>query len=510
DAQADENTTPVLFIRPARNFPEGHRIIVALRDLRTADDQPIDPPDSFRVYRDRLRTEDDVVEGRRDAMDAVLDDLDEAGIPTDDLYLAWDFTVASERSLSERLLHMRDDAFAVLGDEAPAFTVDQEDLTDQLPRTVTGTFEVPLYLTGEGEPGSVLNNGDGPEDDPLPEQNGAFDARFICVLTTADPQGSAVYGHGLLGSAEEVLGASPTVGTENDISFCATDWIGMSAQDIGNVGSLLQDLSEFRSLADRLQQGILNMLFLGRAMIHEDGFVSHPAFQAAGEPMLDTEHLFFNGNSQGGILGGATTAVAQDWTRAVLGVPAMNYSTLLQRSIDYDDYDALLRQSYPDEIDRVVAGGLIQMLWDRGENNGYAQHLASDPYPDTPEHQVLLFEAFGDHQVANVATEVMARTIGARVRQPALADGRSTSVEPFWGIEGVDAGDLPADEGSFVVIWDFGTPAPPDTNVPPREGDDPHGMGGEVRAVRDMAAHFLLEGELIDVCEGEPCRTRPG
>ena len=49
---------------------------------------------------------------------------------------------------------------------------------------------------------------------------------------------------------------------------------------------------------------------------------------------------------------------------------------------------------------------MIQMLWDRGEANGYAWHMTSDPYANTPLHTVLLHEAFGDHQVANVATEV--------------------------------------------------------------------------------------------------------
>ena len=35
-------------------------------------------------------------------------------------------------------------------------------------------------------------------------------------------------------------------------------------------------------------------------------------------------------------MGGALTAVAPDFDRAVLGVPGMNYSTLLQRSVDFD------------------------------------------------------------------------------------------------------------------------------------------------------------------------------
>ena len=34
--------------------------------------------------------------------------------------------------------------------------------------------------------------------------------------------------------------------------------------------------------------------------------------------------------------------------------------------------------------------GLIQMLWDRGETNGYAAHIASNPLPNTPAKRVLI------------------------------------------------------------------------------------------------------------------------
>ena len=68
---------------------------------------------------------------------------------------------------------------------------------------------------------------------------------------------------------------------------------------------------------------------------------------------------------------------------------------------------------------------MIQLLWDRGEANGYVYHMVRDPLPNTPVKTVLLHEAFGDHQVSNVATETEARIIGARLRTPALDPGRS-------------------------------------------------------------------------------------
>jgi len=208
----------------------------------------------------------------------------------------------------------------------------------------------------------------------------------------------------------------------------------MAAGDVPNAAAVLGDLGRFRTWADRLQQGHLNFLYLGRLMRHDAGFAGDPAFQdAAGAGLLDGSDVFFLGASQGGILGGAASAVAQDWTRVVLAVPGMNYSVLLRRSIEFDEFAPLFEAAYPDELDQQIGLALAQMLWDRGENQGYAQHLSADPYADTPAKPVLLLEAFGDHQVANVATENLARTIGAGVRSPARPDGRATAVEPFWG-----------------------------------------------------------------------------
>ncbi len=185
----------------------------------------------------------------------------------------------------------------------------------------------------------------------------------------------------------------------------------------------------------------------------------------------------------------------------------MNYSTLLNRSVDFDEFGAILQPSYPDEVDQQMGILLNQMLWDRGENDGYAEHLTSHPYEGTKAKQVLLFEAFGDHQVTNIATEVMARTIHAQLRVPALVPGRSPDVQPFWHIPPIR--HLPAKGGSYLVMWDFGTPTPPIGNLPNRAGEDPHGKGSSEPRVLAMRAEFLRSGRLIDVCSGGPCQTLP-
>ena len=47
--------------------------------------------------------------------------------------------------------------------------------------------------------------------------------------------------------------------------------------------------------------------------------------------------------------------MAPDFTRSVLIVPAMNYSLLLTRSIDFDPFAQVLYPAYPDELIAAAA-----------------------------------------------------------------------------------------------------------------------------------------------------------
>jgi len=185
----------------------------------------------------------------------------------------------------------------------------------------------------------------------------------------------------------------------------------------------------------------------------------------------------------------------------------MNYSVLLNRSADFPPFAAWLGLGYPDKLDQQLVFSLLQLLWDRAETDGYANHLGNRrPLPRTPRHDVLMHIAYGDHQVANVQADVEARTIGARLRVPALAPGRSPDVVPYWGIRRAGAWAV----GTAMVVWDSGTPSPPLTNTPPTEpayGQDPHGDPRNTVAARLQKSVFLRTGIVVDVCGGAPCRT---
>ncbi|WP_328373561.1 hypothetical protein [Micromonospora zamorensis] len=524
DAHATgEPDRQVLIIRPAVALTEGTRYVVGLRGMRDGNGASIPAPKAFRAYVTGAGLSHR--DSRAPQMKRILADLTRTGVKRHSLYLAWDFTVASRQGLTGRMLAVRDSAFASLRRAAPSFTVTQ--VTDYPPeqepliaRQVTGTIGVPSYLTGDGGPGSRLHygpaGGTGTPQTPnaLPTPSGAtIAADFVCNIprsaSAAKPAHLSLYGHGLLGKPTEInAGNVRTMSNTHNFTFCATSWIGMAAGDVPYVAGAFSDLSAFPAVADRLQQSFLNFLFLGRAMIHPGGFAAHPAFRdATARPLINLAGgLHYDGNSQGGINGGALTAIAQDWTRSVLGVPAMNYSTLLQRSVDFAPFQSVMDGYYPDKVDQQLILALLQMLWDRSEANGYAQHMTDWPLPGTPPHQVLMHVAFGDQQVSPAAAEVQARTIGARLHTPALADGWSSDVRPYWGIAPIRRYPY---TGSALVVWNSGAAyAPPPTNLAPagpEYGEDPHEFPRAQAGAQRQKAAFLLTGKVIDVCARTPC-----
>ncbi len=553
DTNADaifEPKSQMLMIHPAKNWLEGHRYIVALRNLKNSSGATIKPAAAFASLRNGKPIAS--VKSRRRSYDAIFKTLGKAKVTRSSLYLAWDFTIASQRNLSERALAMRNSTFSALGDKnlsdrkvagkAPAFTVTKttdytQDQSTRIARQVEGTFTVPCFLSKNCVTGGTMSYKAAAKNHftSIPRQQGTMQADFICRIPRSaltSPARPSLYGHGLLGKATEIAASNvDDMASEHNMMFCATPEIGMANDDIPNAIELLGNMSHFSSMPDRLQQGLLNGLVLGRLMIHPDGLPKNANYKNdAGASTINTANLYYDSNSQGAILGGALTALSPDFTRAVLGVPGMNYSLLLPRSIDFDTYELIFKPAYKSRLDRMILISAIQNLWDRGETNGYAQHVTTDPLPDTPKHQVLLHVALGDHQVAPVSAEVQARTIGIAGRRPVYDAGRSEDKTPLWNIPVLNYTSAGA---SGLVIWDSGpcrisgiftacletdvfnplggqgTPVAPTADVPPRLGRDPHSAPRATPAARQQKSDFLSPGgKITNVCPADrACRS---
>lgn len=510
DAKAAADGDRLLVIHPAVVLQESHHYVAALRNMKDASGTTIEPGGVFRAYRDRIASEP--LEARRADMETIFGQLEAAKVARSDLFLAWDFTVASERNVSERMLGIRDQALATLGDTAPAFTVTEvkTGTDDNIAKQIIGTYTVPNFLTNDGSPGNRFNYApnDAKNPDALPAQNGNIQVGFRCNISNATiaattPAHLVEYGHGLLGSNDEIsAGNVRNFANESNVVFCATNWAGMSEDDIGNAISALGNVSLFPTVADRLQQGVLNQIFLGRLMTRSGGLSTVADLRRAdGSQMIDTAHLDYDGNSQGGIMGIMLAAVSPDIERATLGVTGINYSLLLPRSVDFAKYEAIFKPAYPNDLDRMVLTSVLQMLWDRGEGGGYVQHLITNPYPKTPAKTVLFDVAFGDWQVSELSAMVAARTIGLPINRAVTASGRSREVAPGWGLKALT---YPS-KGSGIIIWDSGSDPIPVEGLPPSTGRDPHEDPRADATVRKQKAAFLFDDTLIDVCNAGPC-----
>jgi hypothetical protein len=343
----------------------------------------------------------------------------------------------------------------------------------------------------------------------------AFECIVPSTASALAPARISLYGHGLLGSADEIQSAAEvSLATGHNIAICATDFWGLANGDVGNDAAALGNLNLFGAVVDRLQQGALNTLYLGRLMLNPAGLASNPAFQQLGRPLIQTSSLYYDGNSQGGIEGGMLTALAPDFRHAALGVTGIDYANLLvQRSTDFAPFGKLLYAAYPDQSSHPLILDLMEQLWDRGEPDGYAEQMTTHPLPGTPSHQVLMQIAYGDHQVSMYAAAVEARTVGASAYQPALdlSSNRSRDRNLFYGLPIIKSFPF---RGSAIEIWDSGpghTQPPPLANTAPVDSpanQDPHEDPRVTPAAQTQISDFLEPGGTVtDVCGGRPCRS---
>jgi hypothetical protein len=553
DPAASRGRDKLLVIHPARNLQTGRRYIVALRNLKTASGATIPAGPAFRALRDGTRAAP-AVAARRATFRKIFRILGRAGIERRSLYLAWDFTVASDRNLTERTLQLRDNVFTNLGDKnlvdgkvtgrAPAFGVDRVQSfepcgtdgcgpgeNDQLARVVSGTITAPCFLNRPGCPaGSTFRFKKTFEKSrfgnnrftfvPVRQGRNTMTVPFTCTIPRAAltrPGRPVAYGADLYGSPETDLlrPEQQALAQESELVLCGTPLLGWNRGDEGQA-TFWSDLSRLPAFVARSQQGFLNQLLLQRLLVHSQGFAANPAFRSGDRPVIDPFSAYFLGVGMGGVLGGAVTAVAPDVQRAALVGSGMNLSLIVPRSAAFDGARATLAGAYPKVLDRRLVLAAYQTVFDRGETNGFASQLGQIPPPATPLHSVLLQAALGDQRIPQLSAEIQARTVEAVVREPAFDEGRFTDRIPMFDI--TPAGKL--ELGSALTIWDsgplraggtLGAPFAPLGAEVPRGGVDPHGLLlGDPVVRRQVADYLRVNGKLVDPCpEKRGCRLAP-
>lgn len=485
----------VLYIRPANPLLNGHRYVVALRDLVDGAGAPVAASEGFAALRDNTESEDWDIEGRRTLYDDIFSRLEADGWQRSEVTVAWDFTVKSAESVGGKIGFMQEDALARVGESGPPYVIDtvQEFTVEENPTTwkrVYGRMTVPRY-TEEDAPGTLLTR----DSNNMPEYAGETTVPFTIIIprtaeTDPRPLKLLQYGHGLLGSQDEVeSGYLSELSDRYGYVLFAVNWTGMAEDDYDAVALMLVgDLSRFAILPERTQQGYLE--FAAATWMMKGAMATDEAMMVDGTPLIDASEVYYYGNSQGAILGGGYVAMSKDITHATLGVGGMPYSLLLTRSSDFVPFFAMFQSVYDDERNLALWMALLQQVWDPGEAGGFGRQMNQEPMPGVPAKVVLLQDAIGDSQVTTLGAHNMARAYGAVTIDPPVAT--------VWGVETVTGPHA----GSALVEYDHGAPPVPQDNTAPDDEFDTHGDTRKAWAAQEQMAHFFETGEVVNVCQG--------
>lgn len=507
------------YIRPAIRLEENRRYVAAIRGLSLVGGEAVEASEYFAALRDGTPSELEGLEDRREALEDVFTVLGAAGVARDDLILAWDFHTASGPSLRGDMLAMRADGFArydARTDGVGTCTVEavQENVNDRIWRRIRGTFTVPLYMTTPYE-GAVANrDGDGNI-----AYNGTAEAPFEVVIPPSvrdrvlageGPGRMLMYGHGLLGRADQVSSSGTTYALQRSamVGF-GTDYWGLSSDDTAQIISqVVTNFGNVAQLGERLMQGTLNSLILQKTFI--DGPCSRIAelfieAEEEGEeplPLHDVSETYYYGISQGGIMGGTVAALSDKIDAYVLQVGAINYSLMLRRSRNFTPYEAAFKIYYDRKLDRDWYVVTMQSMWDLAEPGTYAPSLLGrQPIEgiDPSNRRILYQVARYDTQVPTIAADIAARTIG-------LPFFPSSVYEP-WGVgEYMERADGPQSSGYFIYQLEGVEPIYEGSVAPPRDNVAHDDLRFTEPMLEQLERFCRPDGMAEDTCPDGSCR----
>ena len=492
-------------IRPVEPLDMGHRYAVAITDeLKPADDsKTLESPPAFRVLREGTPVTNESVRQLRSRYDEIFSFLQSNGYQRQDLFLAWDFRVASREDVLGPLLSMREEALAFAQNGEFDFTISKgrEDPNEQVAKIVQGTFEVPSFLTDD----NTFNFDDNREPQRRSE-NQSFPFTMVVpkIAERGDSLPLTVFGHGLFGSGRGYLAGGGNTAEEvqklaqdNETVIVATDWIGLSQDDQDLiVEELISNINRIELIGARLTQSIVNNIVLTKLAggpLQEDDRVT-----VGDHTLIDANRIYYYGVSLGGIQGASFVSVSPDVERAVLSVPGSMWASMLSRSVNWPQIKtAAIDPRYPDPLLQQIGIMFFQSYFDTVDPANVSKLMHRDPLEDAPdERTVLLQEAIGDSQVPNLTTRALARAMDVDLLTPAVDT-------PY----GLPTTETPTTESALVqyhVPSQTEGAMPPETNVPPEENNGVHSDILFLDHLQQQIAHFVDTGEIKQYCEG-PC-----
>lgn len=487
-----------IYIRPALRLAGGHRYAVGIRtSLKSRDGAELPVSDGFRAVLDDRSTGHARLDAARPRLREAVAALETAGIPRDDLLVAWDFTVEPDEAALADPVAARDAALAAMGplgaNLAYTVTSDLGTVNDdpRLARRIELDFEAPA-VTGEEHAG-FHRDASGTVIAMGTMMTKAYVMIPACA-TSGNKAGLLIYGHGIFGGLPELRNGEYARDLAQDgcLIVAGTPWTGMSNDDIPTALLALNDLNKGWGYGERIFQGIVNTIALEqllRGKLATELFVD-----GQGQSIVDTSRVYFLGVSMGHVLGSTFMTFDPFITRGTLHVGGANWALMFERSNSWAAYGLPLKSSYDTLLDAVIMEQVLQMALQPVDGASYAGLAA----PGTPAKQILMQTSLDDAAVPNVASYYHARSLGL--------DLLSTTVTtPFGFAAAVDS----TTKGGIVVVDEMPPKKPPETNEVFNFDTIAHEHPRRRTLLQLQMRDFWSTGTINNTCNG-PCNCAAG
>ncbi|HUH03530.1 MAG TPA: hypothetical protein VML75_16145 [Kofleriaceae bacterium] len=510
-AEVDMNTNKpelrTLIIHPLERMAPASRYAVGIRD-RVVDStgQPLPRPEAFQALLDGTSFDHPLFAKLVPRYPAIFAALEAQGVQRDELVVAWDFVTASHEFLTRDLMTMRDAALPVIGANGANLSFDAAQVDNngtRVLRFIVGTHDAPNFLTDGEKDLSILRRGA----DGLPELDGTYAANFAaiipkCVETAPLPIQVMVFGHGLFGDGEDSLESGLLQRVADDYCFVtvAGDFIGLTGRQFAAAAFAVNDVNRGTGLTEKLAQSVINFIALEqlvRGPLRESDLFKHE-----GAEIIDPTRVHYFGASLGGIMGNVFMAYDPNVMRGALGVPGGSWSLMFERSFAWGPLQGAVIGAYEDQRTYQQVIALLGLGFEPYDPITTAGNVINDPLPGVPAKQILMYEALGDSLVSNLATEMVARTMGLPITGPSIR-------VPFGAVEMQEPMS-----SAFTIYNEHPDPLPPTINVPPSKDNGTHGDVNERDASLRQIERFFNEGTIINECQldaqAAPCDCDTG
>ncbi|MBA3392563.1 MAG: hypothetical protein H0T89_07965 [Deltaproteobacteria bacterium] len=498
--EIDKPEEQVLYLRPAVRLEGGTRYAVGIRKSlhgKTGAELPSTP--AFRAIRDGDSSGHARIDAVRGRFPEVFAALATAGVPQDDLVVAFNFMTSDDASLIADPLAARDAAMAVVGNADSvtyAITSDMVNPEAGIARVVRLTYQTPQIADLTGVAGFHRDAAG-----KVTVMGSTTASASIVIPSCATPSNKAgvvIYGHGFFGGLDEPTGAYARHFAKTTCSVVVGGvWRGMSADDVADALLALNDLNKMPGFGERIWQGMVDFMTLTKlatGKLAREVLVDDPTTP---EPIVDPARLLYYGISQGHILGSTLFAYDPTMRRAVLGVGGANWALIFERSNNWAAYSLPLKGAYGGVMGSVILQQVVEMGLELLDGATAIPHLRAGGLPGTPPKQILQQMSMGDCAVPNLASEYQARSLGLPLLGP-------TVKTPY----GFTPTEGPLASG-FVIMNESPALLPPVSNEVFNYDNEAHENLRARAATIQQIARFAETGEIVNFCTGA-CDCKAG